>query len=142
MALVILTTLGLANLGGTSRSSSLATGAAWDEAATPVITALIDDLTAAEHDAVSPGGDPSPGLEAAALRIDGDLRSAHALPRPTDPALAPVWAASLQQLADAESTLHQAARQPAAAILARAKQALADAGSSLLEIGQDTGLSG
>jgi hypothetical protein len=142
LALVILTTLGLANLGGTSRSSSPAAGAGWHEAATPVITALIDDVTAAEHDAASPGVGPSPRLQADARRFAGDLGSAHALPRPSDPALASVWAASLQQLAGAQRTLHEAARQPAASTLAQARQALADAGSSLLEIGQDTGLSG
>jgi hypothetical protein len=142
VALVILTTLGLVNLGGTSRSAVPAAGATWDGAATPVITALIDDVTAAEHDAAIWSGGRSTRLEADSRRFDDDLGTAQALPRPPDPALTSVWAASLQQLSGARGALQEAARQPAAATMARAQQAFADAGSALLEFGRDTGLSG
>jgi hypothetical protein len=140
VAVGIVLTVALVSGGGGASSAPVPSTAitAWDRSAIPVITQLVDDLTAIE-------GDTAPNQSSSLVRLrqdDAGLRrdlvTAQALRSPPpDSALASLWTTTLRQLAGGQVELDAAVAQPTSTAIAQVRQQLAFAGDGLLQLGQD-----
>jgi hypothetical protein len=126
VAAVILITVALTAPGRAPAPSRPGPLAGWAAQSIPVITALIDDVTAVER-STAPAGAPAFGR---------DLARARALPAPPDPAAASVWNTTLNQLQDGWRALEQFGPRPSPAAVASIRAQIGTAGAELIELGQ------
>jgi len=126
VAAVILITVALTAPGRAPSPSRPAPLASWAPQSAPVITALIDDVTAVERN-TSPAGAPAFGR---------DLARARALPAPPDPAAATVWNTTLNRLQDGWRALDTLGPTPSPAAVASIRAQIGTAAEGLIEIGQ------
>lgn len=103
VAAVVIASVSLLGVGPRSGPGRGDAGVVWDSRATPVLTALVGDLTALQSDA-SPGGDTAAARSSLALdasRLRRDLSAARALPPPPSASLRSQWSSALERLASA-----------------------------------------
>lgn len=130
MAAAILVTVAVAAHGSMSAQTPApfrpAPLTGWAVQSVPVITALIDDVTAVERDTTP----------ASARALGRDLARARALPAPPDAATSSVWRTTLARLQAASRTLGRLGPTPSQADVAGVRSQVGTAGTGLIEIGQ------